>query len=128
MSPPFRLLVHELFQEQLDEFLAIRGEAWDSLLASLRELCADPFNAGSLLQGLPPPLAGRVYKKWVHGRRGYRLIYLLYPVKGITLGVFLSTEARADFDYSDIEWQEYAQTIYVDLIKGNDAKFKFLYV
>ena len=103
-----------------------RLDAWTAVVTACKKIAADPFNAGGRLQGLKEPLAGNVLKVWVKGRRGYRLIYLVNQQKKIVMGIYLSTDERANFDYSDLDWQDYAQEIYTDLVNGNEDMFKVM--
>ena len=40
------------------------------------------------------------------------------------MGVFVSSEVRAKFDYDKVPWDEYAAEIYEDLVNGNMEKFR----
>ncbi len=126
MNYPYKFVIHESFQLQLDEFMEKRLDAWTAVVTACKKIAADPFNAGGRLQGLKEPLAGNVLKVWVKGRRGYRLIYLVNQQKKIVMGIYLSTDERANFDYSDLDWQDYAQEIYTDLVNGNEDMFKVM--
>jgi hypothetical protein len=39
------------------------------------------------------------------------------------MGIFVSSEVKAKFDYEKVPWEEYAAEIYEDLVKGNMEKF-----
>ena len=68
-------------------------------------------------------LQGLIYRLHVKGRRGFRFIYLVYPSHGIVMGVFVSPEVKAKFDYESVPWLEYATEIYEDLVEGHMEKF-----
>jgi len=68
-------------------------------------------------------LQGRIYRLHVKGRRGFRFIYLVDRNQQVVLGVFVSLEVKAKFDYEKVPWEEYASEIYEDLVSGNTEKF-----
>lgn len=68
-------------------------------------------------------LQGRIYRLHVRGRRGFRFIYLVDRNQQVVLGVFVSLEVKAKFDYEKVPWEEYASEIYEDLVSGNTEKF-----
>ena len=68
-------------------------------------------------------LQGRIYRLHVRGRRGFRFIYLVDHRQQIVMGIFVSSELKAKFDYEKVPWEEYAAEIYKDLIEGNTEKF-----
>ncbi len=69
-------------------------------------------------------LQGRIYRLHVKGRKGFRFIYLVDHSRQIVMGVFVSTEVKAKFDYEKVPWEEYAAEIYEDLVNGNMEKFR----
>lgn len=68
-------------------------------------------------------LQGRIYRLHIRGRRGFRFIYLVDQSKQIVMGIFVSTEIKAKFDYEKVPWDEYAAEIYEDLVNGNMENF-----
>ncbi len=68
-------------------------------------------------------LQGCIYRLHVRGRKGFRFIYLVDHRKQIVMGIFVSSEVKAKFDYEKVPWEEYAAEIYEDLVKGNMEKF-----
>lgn len=68
-------------------------------------------------------LQGCIYRLHVKGRRGFRFIYLVNHSQRIVMGVFVSPEVKAKFDYESVPWMEYATEIYEDLVKGHTEKF-----
>jgi mRNA-degrading endonuclease RelE of RelBE toxin-antitoxin system len=123
----FRFLVHTCFQEQLDRFAEDNIDAWSSLLTQIKKARSDPFRAGKAMHDiLIKKLQGRIYRLHVKGPRGFRFIYLVAPQQHIVMGVFVSSEVKAKFDYSKVPWEEYATKIYEDLINNNMDNFKEL--
>lgn len=51
-------------------------------------------------------------------------MYLYDAGRDIALPIFVSTEAKEDFDYEDVPWREMAEEIYQDLVDGNIQKFQ----
>ena len=124
MNWPFRLFVHDACYEQISAFLAeARGSDQRALFTAFRKICADPYRAGSPLQGLPQPIAGRVYKIWVGGRRGYRMVYLVHPPASIVVGILFSVVRRSQFDYDDADFASPALAIANDLQQGRIDRF-----
>ena len=39
------------------------------------------------------------------------------------MGIFVSLEVKAKFDYENVPWEEYAAEIYEDLVNGNMENF-----
>jgi len=73
-------------------------------------------------------LQGRIYRLHVKGRRGFRFIYLVEHKQKLVMGVFVSSEIKAKFDYSTVPWLEYATAIYEDIVNRkyeNFTEFKF---
>jgi len=68
-------------------------------------------------------LQGRIYRLHVRGRRGFRFIYLVDHKQQIVMGIFVSSEVKAKFDYEKVPWDEYAAEIYGDLVSGNMEEF-----
>ncbi len=67
------------------------------------------------MRGLPQEVAGRVYKIWVGGRSGYRLIYLVHAPARIVVGLFFSGVTRSSFDYDDVDFLTPAMAAASDL-------------
>jgi hypothetical protein len=40
------------------------------------------------------------------------------------LGVFISSEVKANLDYDKVPWEEYADQIYEDYLSGNEGSFQ----
>lgn len=125
MASPCKLLVHDIFLEQyLDAIASIRGIA-TPLLKQLEKIKADPVRAGKTMRDIPLTiLQGKIFRLWVSGPTGFRLIYVYDPGCDVALPIFVSTEAKEDFDYEDVPWREMAEEIYQDLVEGNDEKFR----
>lgn len=125
MSQRFRFLVHRCFQEQLDSFVETNLDAWPSLLTQIKKARNDPFRAGKAMHNIPvKKLQGRIYRLHVRGRRGFRFVYLVDHSRKIVMGIFVSSEVKAKFDYGKVPWEEYAAEIYEDLVSGNIEKFR----
>jgi len=108
----------------LDRFVEKNLDAWPSLLTQIRKARNDPFRAGKAMRDIPiKKLQGRIYRLHVKGRRGFRFIYLVDHRQQIVMGIFVSSEVKAKFDYEKVPWEEYAAEIYEDLVSGNMEKF-----
>lgn len=69
-------------------------------------------------------LQGCIYRLHVKGRRGFRFIYLIYHPQQLVMGVFVSSEIKAKFDYNSVPWLEYATEIYKDIVNRKYENFK----
>jgi hypothetical protein len=69
-------------------------------------------------------LQGCIYRLHVKGRRGFRFIYLVEHNQQLVMGVFVSSEVKANFDYNSVPWLEYATEIYEDLVNQKYKNFK----
>ena len=112
--PSYRLLAHEEFLQQRSEFKA-RNPAADgrALDTVLRTIAINPESAGSRrLHDLSDhSLRGRLYRIWVRGRQGYRLVYLTARAQGsdeevLVLPLYVTMEKR-----KGIDWGEIAETV-----------------
>ena len=127
MTLPYRLLVHHIFQEQMDAFIEACASHWGSFIDQCRKACADPFRVGKPLERVGhQALIGRIRRLWVGGPGGHRFIFIVNKAKEIILPVYLSLESRKDIDYDSIPWEEYANAIYDDFVKGNMEAFHFM--
>lgn len=124
MPQKFRFLVHRCFQEQLDKFVEINLDAWSSLKTQMKKAKSDPFRAGKAMRDIPiSRLQGRIYRLHVRGPGGFRFIYLVDNSRKLVMGIFVSLEVKANFDYEKVPWEEYASEIYEDIVNGNIEKF-----
>ena len=121
MSSKYSILIHASFQLQIDDFLELHSSDWGDVITQFKKLVDNPLH--NPMNGLPPPLGGRVFHLHVGGRKGFRLIYVADSKRGIVLPVFLSCEIKPRFDYDAVPWQDYASEIYKDLCDGNTTKF-----
>ena len=120
----FRLALHESVIDQLAEFAASNPGASASLQTQLMKIAADPFGSGTLMHRIEnPSLAGKVYKVWVRGRRGFRLAYFVDHDHKVTCPFFVSLDPRTDFDWDSVDWQSFIEPIRLDLLAGNDGAF-----
>jgi len=127
LAPWYKFLVHRTFQEQIDSFLEMNASVWGSFIDQCRKACADPFNTGKPLARVGhPALRGRIKRLWVGGPGRHRFIFIVEKSKQIILPVYLSLQLRKDIDYDKIPWEEYADKIYNDFVKGNTEAFHFM--
>ena len=124
----FDLMAHDDFLQQMEEFMDTQPGALNSFWVQCKKACSDPFNSGGPLQGLPKGLSGRVKKLWAKGRKGFRFIFIVHASQKIILGVMITMESRANFDYDDPEWIERAIAIHDDFSNGRTEKFHRLVV
>lgn len=124
MASPCKLLLHDIFLNQYTDAIAAIPKIEKPLIKQLEKIKADPVGAGEPMRDIPLTiLQGKIFRVWVGGRTGYRLIYIYDPDSDIALPVFVSTQPKARFDYEDVPWREIAEEIYQDLVQGNDEKF-----
>ena len=126
MPSEYRLLIHNSFQYQIDEFLEKQQPSWDCVVKQLRKIIDSPEQLP--MQNLPPQLSGKVFHVHVPGyhipsRKGFRLIYIVLIHQKIVLPVYLSLVIKSQFNYDEVPWQEYAHEIYEDLHNANMEKF-----
>lgn len=125
MPSRYRFLVHDVFQKQLDDFLEANQEAWSSLLTQIKKTIDNPLSAGRMMHDVPAKkLQGKIHRLHVKGRRGFRFIYIVEPRSSVVVGVFVSTERRSKFDYSDVPWERIASDIYEDLTQSKWERFR----
>lgn len=70
-----------------------------------------------------PDLQENVYKLWIGGRTGSRMIYLIHKKKNLIFGMYVFPMLRNKIDYDRIPWLENAIEIHDDFMKGNISKF-----
>lgn len=117
-------LVHEIFDNQLGDFLEARAEFWDDLYEVMRRSAFDPGARGRLGGVSNPALQGCIYKEYVRGRDYYRYFYIYLPTKPVVLPAFVSMVLKKDFDYDSEPWEEIAGAIATDLDTGEESKFR----
>jgi len=80
---------------------------------------------GEPLKGAPPPLQGRIRKRYVGGRKGHRLFYITFPREKIVIGVFITPETRNKINYNEFPWNLFLEAFQDFEIKKLD-KFKII--
>lgn len=125
MPSPCRLLLHDIFLEQYLGAIESIPQIQESLLKQLEKIKADPVRAGKTMRDIPPAtLQGKIFRVWVRGPVGFRLVYFYDSGCDVALPIFVSTETKQHFDYEDVPWREMAEEIYQDLMDGNEEKFQ----
>jgi hypothetical protein len=90
-----------------------------SLITQVRKCRSNPLFAGGRIQGVS---GSPVFKLYVGGRKGYRLIYLVLNSKRAVLPIFLSNVRRAKFNYALVDWGELTREIR-DCFSSNPNEF-----
>jgi len=123
----YRFLAHTTFLELAHQLLQKCPSVKKKLNKQIEKACADPFHAGKCMREIShPDLQGSVYRLWVGGPKGFRMIYFVYRKKSIVFGVYVSPAVRKKFDYNKFPWLQNAIEIYNDFIKGNLSKFRLV--
>lgn len=124
MSSHYKVLAHETFMEQFNDFLDKHTQSIQSLMAQIVGAAKDPLNFGKTMAGVQSSLLrGRIRRYHVSGRSGFRLICLIDTDHQVVMPVFLSSDVRAALKYDDIPWEDYAAQILDDLISERWEKF-----
>ena len=125
----YRIYVHKSVVEHFRAFCVDHQEAGESFHAQFRQLAATPAGEGAVaLKGVKlKELQGRVFRRRVKGRKGFRLIYLVESEKRRVFPIFITHVTRANYDWwsddwSD-DWLENAQAIQSDLVEGKTENF-----
>jgi len=125
LPSPCELLLHDIFLELYLEAITSIPEIQQPLNKQLEKIKADPVRSGAMMRDIPLAiLQGKIFRVWVGGRKGFRLIYFYDSACDVALPIFVSTEPREYFDYERMPWREMADEIYQDFVEGNDKKFK----
>lgn len=123
---PSYLLIHERFVDQYLAFQIEHPKAAAALQTALKKIVADPVSASGAvtLHGIPDDdLAGNIFRLWIRGSSGFRLIWVVDRTTSVACPVFVSPDRR-DFDWdTDIEWLTLAIEIHQDMLAGNEDKF-----
>lgn len=125
MSVSYKFLSHELFQKNINKFRNENPKSEKALFIALEKARSNPF-AGKPLHTLPRDLQQKVFRLWVGGRSGFRLIYYVNREKAYVMGIYLSTVGRSKFDWEKSPWLEITQKILKDYSAGRYEKFAIL--
>ncbi len=117
--------MHNIFLEQSLAFADRNSANWNAFHTQCKKACIDPTNAGEILHGIAiPALKGKIYKCWVGGPQRFRFVYIFHSGLKVVLPILITLELRSRIDWDKLPWQEYADRIYSDFVKGKPAAFQ----
>ncbi len=125
MSVSYKFLAHKLFQENINQFRNANPRSEKALLVVLERARSNPFS-GKPLRTLPKDLQQKVFRLWIGGRSGFRLVYYVDREKGYIMGIYLSTVVRSKFDWEKSPWLKITWRILRDYSAGRYEKFAIL--
>jgi len=103
LSSDWIFIAHHIFDHYRDQLIEAKPHLEKSLDHQIAMIKADAY-VGGTLKSAPPPLQGRIRKRYVRGRKGHRLFYITYPKNKLVIGVFITPEPRAKIDYREFPW------------------------
>jgi len=125
LSASYKFIAHKSFQENLRAFLERYPEQKASLFANLERARSEPFS-GKAMHSLPKKLRQKVFRLWIGGGSGFRLIYYVDRKNGFILGIHLTLEPRAKFSYEKSDWMDTLESVLNDLENSEMDNFLFL--
>ncbi len=84
------------------------------IVTALTKIRSNPESGKMMKEVRDPELVGLIWRSYVGGNNGHRLIYIYLPERKIVLPVYLSPETRPNIDYNKIPWNDIAESIYND--------------
>ena len=123
MSNSYNFVAHEIFEENIRDFLKRYENFKKSLFTNLEKARSNPFS-GKAMHSLPPKFRQKVFRLWIGDSGDFRLIYYVNKDSFSVLGIYITLESRANFSYEKSDWLDRLQIIVDDL--GNADKFAIL--
>lgn len=108
----YRLLVHDTFAAQYVALKKSDPQVASSLLSKLRVIGTNPRAGGAtaLSAVADPALAGKIYRVWVRGNNGHRLVYLAtesgVPDLTVVCPLLVTAGRKSSWDYDSIAMED----------------------
>ena len=122
MSNSYKFLAHEIFQENIKNFVASHKEHQKSLYANLERARSNP-TSGKAMHSLPKKFRQKVFRLWIGGAEDFRLIYYVNKEKLAVIGIYLTLEPRQQFSYEKGDWLEVLERIVEDMERNKVDSF-----
>ena len=104
LTREYVFVAHHIFDHCLDQVLEKNPQLEDSYRKQVRRIKSNP-DTGKRMKYAPQPLAGRLRKVKIGGRKGYSLCYVVFEQFQAVLGVFITPEDRSKVDYRNFPWE-----------------------
>ncbi len=126
MADSYKFLAHDSFIENYESFKTIAGSKHNkSFLKQIEKCLADPLNAGGRIKiDNNEFFPGMIFKIYIGGNEGYRLIYAVDVQNKTIVGIFISTVLRGKLKYGKVGWEIISEKIGKDYSENNTDKFQ----